>query len=96
MKMKQVRRINDLLVDCNCCVVGRYDLTDIVGREFVIELDEETGVNSLSLTGATLDDEGGYVCKIATELGTAESTFTLVVGPGNSICLVCISTVCVV
>ena len=55
-----------------------------MGREFVIALDEETGVNSLSFTEATMDDEGEYICKITTELGTAESTFTLTVTePGS-------------
>ena len=58
---------------------------DIMRREFTISLDEETGVSSLSFTEATDDDEGTYICKITTELGTAESNFTLVVNdqPGN-------------
>ena len=82
---------NHLLVDCNCCDVGRYDLMDIMGREFTINLDEETVASSLSFTEATEDDEGTYICKITSELGTAESTFTLVVNePGNCVCLVCV------
>ena len=91
IKMKWVRRINHLLVDCNCCGIGRYDLMDIMRREFVTSIDEETGVSYLSFSGATDNDEGTYICKIATELGTAESTFTLVVNdqPGNCVCLVC-------
>ena len=63
---------------------------DIMGREFTISLDEETGVSSLSFTEATEDDKGTYICRITAELGTAESTFTLVVNePGNCVCLVC-------
>ena len=81
---------NHLLVDCNCCGIGRYDLMDIMRREFVTSIDGETGVNSLSFNEATNDDEGTYICKITTELGTAESTFTLVVNePGNRACLMC-------
>ena len=79
-----------LLVDCNCCGIGRYDLMDIMRREFVTGIDEETGVSYLSFSEATEDDEGTYICKITTELGTAESNFTLVVNePGNCECLVC-------
>ena len=90
IKMKQVRRINHLLVDCNCCGIGRYDLMDIIRREFVTGIDEETGVSYLSFSEATYDDEGTYICKITTELGAAESAFTLVVNePGNCVCLVC-------
>ena len=63
---------------------------DIMGREFVIGIDEETGVSYLSFSGATDNDEGTYICKITTELGSLESTFTLVVNePGNRVCLVC-------
>ena len=100
MKMKQVRRINHLLVDCNCCGIGRYDLMDIMRREFTISLDEWTGVSSLSFDEATDDDEGTYICKITTELGTAESNFTLVVNdrPGNcaylSLHYVCVHMYC--
>ena len=79
MKMKEVRRINHLLVHCNCCGVGRYNLTDIMGREFVTSVDEETGVSSLSFSEATEDDEGTYICRITTELGSAESFYVLVV-----------------
>ena len=90
IKMKQVRRINHLLVDCNCCGVGRYDLRVIMGREVMIIIDEETGISTLSFTEATDDDEGMYICKITAELGSLESTFTLVVNePGNCVCLVC-------
>ena len=91
IKMKQVRRINHLLVDCNCYGTGRYDLIDIMRREFVTGIDEETRVGYLSFSGATADDEGTYICKITTELGSLESTFTLVVNdqPGNCVCLVC-------
>ena len=91
IKMKQVRRINHLLVDCNCCDVGRYDLMYIIRREFVTGIDEETGVSYLAFSGATDNDEGTYICKITTELGAVESTFTLVVNdqPGNCVCLVC-------
>ena len=73
-----------ILVDCNCCGIARYDLMDITGREFVTGIDAETGVSSLSFSGATVDNEGTYICKITTELGTAESTYTLEVNePGN-------------
>ena len=62
---------------------------DIIRREFTISLDEETGASSLSFTEATEDDEGTYICKITAELGTAESTFTLVDNdqPGNCVYL---------
>ena len=90
IKMKQVRRINHLLVDCKCYGVGRYDLRVIMRREFMIIIDEETGISTLSFTEATDDDEGMYICKITAELGSLESTFTLVVNePGNCVCLVC-------
>ena len=82
IKMIRVRRINHVLVHCNCCGVGRYDLIDIMRREFVIEFDEEIGESSLFLTDTKVDDEGDYICKITTELGSAESTFTLLVEPG--------------
>ena len=87
-------RVNHLLIDCNCCGVGRYDLMDIMGREFSIV--EENGVSTLSFTEATVDDEGMYICKITAELGTAESTFTLqVVEPGNCVCLtICCMDIC--
>ena len=63
---------------------------DIMIREFVTGIDEESGVSYFSFSGATYDDEGTYICKITTELGTAESTFTLEVNePGNYVCLVC-------
>ena len=102
IKMKQVRKINHLLVDCNCCGIGRYDLRDqdIIWRDFVISRDEETGVSSLSFTEATEDDNGDYICKIITDLGSDESTFTLqVVEPGNcvylTICMYGYACVCV-
>ena len=61
---------------------------DIIWRDFVIDTDEETGVNSLSFTEATEDDNGDYICVITTELGSDESTFTLqVVEPGNCVYL---------
>ena len=90
IKMKQVRRINHLLVDCNYCGVGRYDLMDITRRQIVTGIDEETDISYLSFSEATDEDEGTYICKITTELGTAESNFILVVNePGNCVCLVC-------
>ena len=81
---------NHLLVDCNCYGIGIYYLMDIMRREFVTSIDEETGVSYLSFSEATYDDEGTYICKITTELGSLESNFTLVVNePGNRACLVC-------
>ena len=45
---------------------------------------DDEGVASLSFPEATEDDEGDYICKITTELGTAKSTFTLTVTePGS-------------
>ena len=53
-------------------------------RPFTADVDAETGIGFLSFTEATEDDEGTYICKIKTEIGTAESTFALVVNePGN-------------
>ena len=52
-------------------------------------IDEETGVTYLSFSKATEDDEGNYICRITTEIGTAESAFTLVIEPGNCVCIVC-------
>ena len=73
-------RINHLLVDCNCCGIGRFNIMDFfMEREYEIGVEEETGINYLSFAGATADNEGTYICKITTQLGTAESTFTLVV-----------------
>ena len=40
----------------------------------------------IEIIKATDDNEGTYICKITTEIGIAESTFTLVITePGNSI-----------
>ena len=52
-------------------------------------IEKKTGVSYLSFSGATNDDEGTYICRITAELGTVESTFTLVVEPGKYVCLVC-------
>ena len=69
-----------MLIDCNCCGVGRFNImVFFMEREFEIGVEEETGVNYLSFAGATEDDEGTYICIIKTQLGTAESNFTLVV-----------------
>ena len=52
----------------------------------VDDVDEETKIGSLAFSGATEDDEGTYICSITNELGTAESTFTLIVNePGNCV-----------
>ena len=86
----ELLRINHLLVDCNCCVVERFNImVYFMDREYEIDVEEETGINYLSFAGATEYDEGTYICKITTQLGTAESTFTLVVvnKPGK-ICVV--------
>ena len=88
----ELLRINHLLVDCNCCVLERFNImVYFMEREYEIDIEEETGINYLSFAGATEDDEGTYICKITTQLGTAESTFTLVVvnKPGK-ICVVII------
>ena len=50
-------------------------------REYVVGIDIETATAYLSFTGVTENDEGTYICKITTQLGAAESTFTLVVNP---------------
>ena len=85
----ELLKLNYLQVDYNCCGVGRYDLMDIMGREFEIGIEEETGIGYLSFTSATEHDEGTYICKITTEIGTAESTFILIVNePGNCVHLV--------
>ena len=44
---------------------------NIMGRTFTMNVDDE-GVASLSFPEATEDDEGDYICKITTELGTAK------------------------
>ena len=76
----ELLRINHLLVDCNCRVVERFNIIlYFMEREYEIDIEEETGINYLSFAGATEDDEGTYICKITTQLGTAESTFTLIV-----------------
>ena len=74
-----------MLVNYNCCGIGRFDIADFfMERMFTVAVDEETGIGFLSFTEATEDDEGTYICKIKTEIGTAESTFALVVNePGN-------------
>ena len=81
----ELLRIHYVLVDYNCCGVGRYDLMDFfVDREFVTGVDEETKIGFLRFSEAMEEDAGTYICKITTELGTAESTFTLAVNePGN-------------
>ena len=57
---------------------------DIMRGGFMTSVDEETDVSSLSFIEATEDDEGTYICRITTELGTAESTFALTVDePGR-------------
>ena len=49
-------------------------------------VEADTGVHYIDIIKATDDNEGTYICKITTEIGIAESTFTLVVTePGNSI-----------
>ena len=59
-------------------------------REFQIGVEEGTKIGFLAFSGATEDDEGTYICKITTEIGTAESTFILVVNePGNCVHLEC-------
>lgn len=76
-------RINHFLIDYNCCGVGTFELMDFfMEREFMTG--EEEGFAFLSFSEATEEDEGTYICKVTTKLGSAESTFALVVNePGN-------------
>ena len=87
----ELLKLNYLQVDYNCCGVGRYDLIDVLmERAFEIGIEEETGISYLSFTRAIEQDEGTYICKITTKIGTAESTFTLIVNePGNCVHLKC-------
>ena len=57
------------------------------GEHIVMGVEEDTGVHYIEIIEATEDDEGTYICTIATELGIAESTFTLVVESGNCVYL---------
>ena len=69
------------------------------GEHILLRVEAYTGVHYLEIIEATDEDEGTYICKITTEIGTAESTFTLIVNePGNYVYLVCIMYVymCVV
>ena len=70
------------------------------GEHIVMGVEADTGAHYIEIIEATDNDEGTYICNIITELGTAESTFTLVVESGNCIHLslyyVCVYTyVCV-
>ena len=75
----------------NWCGVGRFDLMDFfMEREFMTGVVEDTNIGFLSISKAMEEDAGTYICKITTEIGTAESTFTLVVNePGNCVNLEC-------
>ena len=81
----ELLRIYNFLVDCDCCGIGRFTLMDFfMDRPFEVGVQEDTNIGFLQFMEATEEDAGTYVCKITTELGTAESTFTLVVNePGN-------------
>ena len=58
------------------------------GEHIVMGVEEDTGVHYIEIIKVTEDDEGTYICMITAELGTAESTFTLVVESGNCMCII--------
>ena len=69
------------------------------GEHILMGVEADTGVHYFEIFKATDEDEGTYICKITTEIGTAENTFTLIFNePGNCVYLVCIMYVhmCVV
>ena len=90
MLMTQVSSWDYLIINYSNCYGAGIRIDPVDGEHILMGVEADTGVHYLEIIEATDEDEGTYICKITTEIGTAESTFTLVVEPGNCVYLVCI------
>ena len=81
---------NYLIINYSNCYGTGIRIDPVDGEHILMRVEAYTGVHYLEIIEATGEDEGAYICKITTEIGTAESTFTLIVNePGNCVHLKC-------